>query len=515
VFDNDNLVAQSNVGTYNLKDYFYLDGVSGTISSLSIVGNTVVLNLTTPSSAQKISYLSNSMYNDNSSVYAGPYLTNTKNIGALTFNDYPLSLFPVKANNDPIDTNEDTPITIAVTANDTDINGTIDVATVDLDPATAEIQTTFTVASEGTYTVDALGIVTFTPVLNYNGAATPVNYTVNNSLGLVSNSATINVTVAPVNDAPVAINDSNTTDEDTPFTIAVTANDTDADGTIDGTTVDLDPTSAGIQTSFSVTDEGTYTVNASGIVTFTPVLNYNGLATPVNYVVNDNLGLVSNSATINVTVTAVNDTPVAINNSNTTKKKTPVTIAITADDTDVDGTINVATVDLDPAKTGIQTTFTVTGEGTYTVDVLGIVTFTPFLNYKGVATPVNYTVNDNLGLVSNNATINVIVSPSNSSNSGDNSYSNKNSNSKDFNIVEGSSISSFPNPTTGKFEIILPSTRKEVVIELYTINSQLISKKIYPVVNNTVQLTIENEAAGVYMAKIYLDTVVNLKIMKK
>ena len=196
-------------------------------------------------------------------------------------------------------------------------------------------------------------------------------------------------------------------------------------------------------------------------------------------------------------------------------KKTPVTIAVTANDTDADGTINVATVDLDPATTGIQTTFTVTGEGTYTVDVLGIVTFTPVLNYNGVATPVNYTVNDNLGLVSNSATINVIVSPSNSSNSGDNSYSNKNSNSNDFNIVEGSSISSFPNPTTGKFEIILPSTRKEVVIELYTINSQLISKKIYPVVNNTVQLTIENEAAGVYMAKIYLDTVVNLKIIKK
>ena len=43
-----------------------------------------------------------------------------------------------------IDTNEDTPVTIAVTANDTDIDGTIDVATVDLDPATAEIQTTFT-----------------------------------------------------------------------------------------------------------------------------------------------------------------------------------------------------------------------------------------------------------------------------------------------------------------------------------------------------------------------------------
>ena len=122
--------------------------------------------------------------------------------------------------------------------------------------------------------------MTFTPVLNYNGVATPINYTVNNNLGLVSNSATINVTVAAVNDAPVAINDSNTTNEDTPVTIAVTANDTDADGTIDGTTVDLDPTSAGIQTSFTVIGEGTYTVDALGIVTFTPVLNYNGVATP-------------------------------------------------------------------------------------------------------------------------------------------------------------------------------------------------------------------------------------------
>jgi CshA-type fibril repeat protein len=199
VFDNENLVAQSNVGIYNLKDYFYLDGVSGNVSSLSIVGNTVVLNLTTPSSAQKISYLSNSMYNDNSSVYAGPYLTNTKNIGALTFNDYPLSLFSVKAKNDPKNTNKNTPVTIEVTANDTDEEGTIDVATVDLDPTTSGIQTTFTVANEGTYTVDVLGIVTFTPVLNFHGIATPINYTVSNNLGLVSNNATISVTVSPDN----------------------------------------------------------------------------------------------------------------------------------------------------------------------------------------------------------------------------------------------------------------------------------------------------------------------------
>jgi CshA-type fibril repeat protein len=414
----------------------------------------------------------------------------------------PVNDAPV-ANNDSKTTNEDTPITIAVTANDTDADGTIDGTTVDLDPATSGIQTTFTVANEGTYTVDALGIVTFTPVPNYNGVATAVNYTVNNNLGLVSNSATINVTVDAVNDAPVAINDPKNTNEDTAVTIAVTANDTDADGTIDVATVDLDPATTGIQTIFTVANEGTYTVDNLGVVTFTPVVNYNGVATPVNYTVNDNLGLASNSAAINVTLTAVNDAPVAINDSKTTNENAPVTIVVTTNDTDVDGTIDVATVDLDPARTGIQTAFTVAGEGIYTVDALGIVTFTPVLNYNGVATPVNYTVNDNLGLVSNSAAINITVNP------------NTNLNSNDFNIDARSSISSFPNPTIGRFEIKLPTTRKEVVIELYTMTSQLISKRIYPVVNNLVRLSVENEATGVYMAKIYLETVVNLKIIKK
>ncbi|KQB39435.1 Sialidase [Flavobacterium aquidurense] len=93
IFDNNNLIAQSNVASYALKDYFYLDGISGKIASLSITGNTVTLDLATSSSAQKISYLSNSMYNDNSGIYAGPYLTNTKGIGALTFNDYPVSAY--------------------------------------------------------------------------------------------------------------------------------------------------------------------------------------------------------------------------------------------------------------------------------------------------------------------------------------------------------------------------------------------------------------------------------------
>ncbi|MCK7460628.1 MAG: Ig-like domain-containing protein [Sphingobacterium sp.] len=75
---------------------------------------------------------------------------------------------------------------------------------------------------------------------------------------------------------------------------------------------------AGIQTTFTVAGQGTYAVDASGVVTFTPAANYNGTATPVNYRVNDNSGATSNTATITITVTAVNDPPVAVNDAVTT-----------------------------------------------------------------------------------------------------------------------------------------------------------------------------------------------------
>jgi large repetitive protein len=440
-----------------------------------------------------------------------PYTVNdntgaTSNPATIAVTVNPVNDAPVAVSNSTT-TNEDTPVAINVTANDTDVDGTINVATVDLDPATAGIQTTFTNA-QGTWAVDALGNVTFTPVLNFNGtASTP--YTVNDNLGLTSNQATISITVTPVNDAPVltnltpittedapfngsvltaadkdpdgtaltvsttpvsgpsngtivinadgtytytpnlnfngtdvvtvqicdnglplpaacstktltftitpvndapvAVSNATTTNEDTPVAINVTANDTDVDGTINVATVDLDPATAGVQTTFT-NAQGTFTVDPSGVVTFTPVLNFNGTAsTP--YTVNDNLGLTSNQATISITVTPVNDAPVAVGNSTTTSEDTPVTINITTNDTDVDGTINVATVDLDPATAGVQTTFT-SAQGTWGVDALGNVTFTPLLNFNGIAS-ITYTVNDNTGATSNPATIAVTVTPVN------------------------------------------------------------------------------------------------------
>ncbi|MEY2652436.1 MAG: hypothetical protein RLZZ321_1529, partial [Bacteroidota bacterium] len=405
------------------------------------------------------------------------------------------------ANNDATTTNEDTPVTLNLTNNDTDIDGTINTTSVDLDPTTTGIQTVLTTA-QGAWAVTN-GVLTFTPVANYNGPAS-ITYTVNDNSGATSNVATVNITVTPVNDAPVAANNATTTAEDTPVTLDITANDTDLDGTINTASVDLDPTTAGQQTTLT-TAQGTWSVT-SGNLTFTPVANYNGPAS-VTYTVNDNSGATSNVATVSITVTpvndapianndlastnedapvvinvlgndtdveglnigsvtitvqpangtvsvnpttgaitftpapnffgtttftyqvcdngtpalcddavvtitvnSINDAPVANNDATTTTEDTPVTLNLTNNDTDIDGTINTTSVDLDPATAGIQTVLT-TAQGAWAV-TNGVLTFTPVANYNGPAS-ITYTVNDNGGATSNVATVNITVTPVN------------------------------------------------------------------------------------------------------
>ncbi|MFD1294656.1 Ig-like domain-containing protein, partial [Lutibacter holmesii] len=197
---------------------------------------------------------------------------NTLDFGIIceVFNSAPI------ANTDEITANEDATITLNVTSNDTDSDGTIDVATVDLDPSTPGIQTTWTVENEGTYTVDQLGVVTFVPVADFNGVATPVEYTVNDNEGLTSEIATITVTVNPVNDDPVAVDDFATTNEDVPVIIAVLDNDLDSDGDV-------------LTVTEAISTDGTVIINTDGTITFTPNPDFVGEAV-VTYTITDENG---------------------------------------------------------------------------------------------------------------------------------------------------------------------------------------------------------------------------------
>jgi gliding motility-associated-like protein len=338
----------------------------------------------------------------------------------------PVNDDPPKAVNDQANTETNTPVTFSVTENDSDPDGneTLDLASIDLDPATLGTQTTFVVNGQGTFVANNNGTVTFTPVQGYETGqftTTPISYTIKDNTARVSNTATITVRVNPKT-PPVANADEATTAEDTNVTINILANDTDLNGnnTINAASVDLDPNTGGRQTSFTVAGQGTYTVNNAGVVTFVPLPNYNsgaGSATPISYTVADRDGLLSNVASITVTVTSVPDAPVAVADAVTTPEDTPVTINVIANDTDGDGnnTIDPTTVDFDPGP-GVKTTLTVPNEGTYTALLNGTVSFVPLPNYNsgaGTATPITYTIKDNTGLTSNAAPITVTVSPVN------------------------------------------------------------------------------------------------------
>jgi Ca2+-binding RTX toxin-like protein len=140
------------------------------------------------------------------------------------------------------------------------------------------------------------GNVVFTPGLDYSGPAS-FTYTVSDGNGGTS-TATVNVTVNPVNDAPVANADAVSTAEDTALTIPVATllgNDTD----VDGDTLSM--------TSVQGAVNGTVSL-VGGNVLFIPAANYNGPAS-FTYTVSDGNGSTS-TVTVNVTVSPVNDAPV-------------------------------------------------------------------------------------------------------------------------------------------------------------------------------------------------------------
>lgn len=85
-------------------------------------------------------------------------------------------------------------------------------------------------------------------------------------------------------------------------------------------------------------------------------------------------------------------------------------------------------------------------------------------------------------------------------------------------IIDGfDAVFAYPNPTQDAFEITVPTSQTEVVVvvEMYNINSQLISTKKYLVVYGRVQLSLANKPTGVYFAKVLLDQPVTIKIIKQ
>ena len=135
----------------------------------------------------------------------------------------------------------------------------------------------------------------------------------------------------PPNQAPVASDDAYSTAEDTVLSVAapgVLANDSDPDGDALAATLVAGPT------------HGALTLNADGSFSYTPAANYNG-PDSFSYKASDG-SLDSNTATVNLTVNAVNDAP---------------TVTVGAGGAcganDRSGTINLTVADVDNAAAGL------------------------------------------------------------------------------------------------------------------------------------------------------------------
>lgn len=75
----------------SMKNYFYLNGAYGSVTSGSVCADTLKLFLNGSSSANKITYLPSNFNNNNSFIYQGPFLKNPRNLGILSFCNYPIS----------------------------------------------------------------------------------------------------------------------------------------------------------------------------------------------------------------------------------------------------------------------------------------------------------------------------------------------------------------------------------------------------------------------------------------
>jgi CshA-type fibril repeat protein len=265
-----------------------------------------------------------------------------------------------------------------------------------LDPATGTYGTSVTIPGEGTYTANPDGSVTFDPLQAFSGVATPVTYRVADANGTTVTS-TVTVTVTG---PPTANPDTATTPQDVPVLVSPSLNDTAGTS---GSPVDpasarlLDPATGTYGTSVTIPGEGTYTVNPDGTVAFDPVPAFTGAATPVTYQIADQDGVTARS-TIAITVTPV--VPIARDDTATTPFDTAVTVPVLGNDVAGDpsaplvpGSVRL----LDPADGTYRATVTIPGEGTYTVNPDGSVTFDPGPTFSGVATPVTYRVADDNG----------------------------------------------------------------------------------------------------------------------
>ncbi|MEM8749863.1 MAG: tandem-95 repeat protein, partial [Pseudomonadota bacterium] len=314
---------------------------------------------------------------------------------------------------DTVTTNEDTALTFNA------LTGTSG-ATADTFENAGAVVSAVTQGVNGSVTFLPDGTITYTPDANTFGIDT-FTYTV--ASGGVTETATVSIDVLPINDAPVATDNTYVISEDTDLTANVITDDTGAgvDSDIDGPSISVsafvvsgEPGPFVLGLPYDITGVGDLTIQSNGAVLFEPDPNFTGALPTVTYTLSDGFGG-THTALLDIAVSPVPDAPETLADSfSGNEDDASVTGNVIANDSDPDGD-SLAVSEF--SVTGVPGTFapgataTIPGVGDLTVAANGDLTFIPAENFNGSVPQVSYTVTD--GGLQASSTIDISITPQN------------------------------------------------------------------------------------------------------
>jgi VCBS repeat-containing protein len=337
-------------------------------------------------------------------------------------NDAPVALA------DTASTDENTSVLGNALTNDTDVD-TGDVLTVsEVNGVGASVGTQIALASGALLTLNANGSYSYNPngafedLADGQSTTDSFDYTVSDGIG-GSDIATATITINGVNDAPVAVDDTNSTDENTAVLGNVLTNDTDVDlGDVLSVSA-VNGVAGNVGTQITLASGALLTLNASGSYDYDPNGAFESLANgqsttdSFNYTVSDGNGG-SDIGTVTITINGVNDAPVAGADTNSTDEATAVLGNVLTNDTDVDSgaVLSVSEVNGVGANVGVQITLasgallTLNANGSYSYDPNG--SFESLAIGESTTDSFNYTVSDGLG-GTDTATVTITINGAN------------------------------------------------------------------------------------------------------
>jgi len=357
-----------NVATGQTQQLFYERGAS--------TGDWVLLHGTIPSSICPSGTCTQLQFRFLCGVYNGATGNNGRSVRSTLYLD------SIRTNTPPVIAEGSAiSVTMSEDGSPTPFSLTLNASDVDGDTITWSVLTQASHGSASAFGAGASKAISYNSTADFNGNDSFVVRVSDGNSG--TDDITVNVTVQPVDDAPVAVHDTYTTPEDTRLVVAssgILTNDSDIEGDTLTTVLESGPANGGLE------------LYSDGSFVYTPTLNYNGVITFTYRAVGG--GEESNTGTVTITVSPENDGPAAVDDGFTVDENSSSNVLDVLDN-DVDPESALTIIDLGTPGSG----GTLSHDGT-------AVTYTPAPEFFGTEV-FTYVISN--GSLSDTATVTVTV----------------------------------------------------------------------------------------------------------